>query len=261
MKRPPLQGAIFDWAGTTIDYGSCAPTNVFVEIFRRRGIEITIAEARGPMGKSKREHIAAVATMPRVAAAWKIVHGQEPNDSDVQMMYDQFLPLQKETLANGSEVIPGVPQAIAECRRMGLKIGSTTGYTCELMEVVAPIAARGGYIPDVVICSDDVPTGRPAPWMNFRAAERLGIYPMSAILVTDDTPVGIEAGLNAGCVTVGVAQTGNALGLSLDEVNQLPPEELDARLAEIEKSFREIGADYVVRSVVEIPELVGRMTH
>jgi hypothetical protein len=62
--------------------------------------------------------------------------------------------MQKQTLARGAEVIPGVIEAVAACRRRGLKIGSTTGYTRALMEVVVPIAARGGFEPDVVICTN-----------------------------------------------------------------------------------------------------------
>ncbi len=247
---------LLDWAGTTVDYGSRAPTAVFVEIFRRRGIAITVTEARGPMGRAKREHIAAITSLPRVAEAWNAVHGLAPTDTDVETMYDEFLPLQKETLARGSEMIPGVVEAIEACRRRGLKIGSTTGYTRELMEVVAPLAARAGYAPDVIICSDDVSVGRPAPWMNYHAAERLGVYPMSSIVVVDDTPVGIAAGRNAGCWTVAVSQTGNALGLSLDEVAALPADELNSRLKAIELEFLRAGAHFVIRSVADLPSLL-----
>lgn len=255
----PLQAILLDWAGTTVDYGSRAPAQVFLEIFRRRGVEITEAEARGPMGRSKREHIATVAALPRVSALWNQKYGHEPCDADVQAMYDDFLPLQKKVLARGSDVIPGVPAAIAACRELGLKIGSTTGYTRELMEVVAPLAAQQGYSPDVIVCSDDVSAGRPAPWMNFRAAEHLGAFPMSSVLVVDDTPVGIEAGRNAGAITVAVTLTGNSLGLTESEVAALSADDLKSRLAVIERQFRDVGADFVVGSVAEIPELIVQL--
>lgn len=254
-----FKAVLFDWAGTTVDYGSCAPARVFIEVFRRRGVEITEPEARGPMGRSKREHIATIANLPRVGELWNNVHGRLPTDADVQAIYDDFLPLQKETLANNSDVIPGVPEAVAECRRRGLKIGSSTGYTRELMEVVAPIAARGGYSPDAIVCSDDVLAGRPAPWMNFRAAEQLGVYPMTSVLVVDDTPIGIAAGLNAGATTVAITQTGNALGLSLAEVAALPAGELESRLAAIDRDFRQAGAQHLLRSVAELPGLLNQL--
>ena len=256
----PLKAVIFDWAGTTVDYGSRAPTQVFLEIFRRRGVTITTAEAREPMGRAKRDHIAAVAAMPRVAEAWRVAHGRTPVDADVQAMYDEFLPLQKETLARGSDIIPGVIEAVDECRLRGLRIGSTTGYTRALMEVVAPMAAKHGYAPDVTICSDDVPAGRPAPWMNFRAAEMMNVYPLSSVVIVDDTPVGIEAAVNAGGIAVGISQTGNALGLSESEVAALDPSDLHKRLAAIEQEFRAAGAHYVIRSVAELPELIAQIS-
>ena len=259
-ESSPIQAVILDWAGTTVDYGSLAPTEVFVEIFRRRGIEITVAEARGPMGSAKRDHIAAIASLPRIAQLWQARNERPPNNSDVQQMYDDFLPLQKQTLAErGSEVIPGVADAIGWLRQRGVKIGSTTGYTRALMDVVAPIAARGGYEPDAIVCSDDVSAGRPAPWMNFRAAELLGVYPMSAVVVVDDTPLGIAAGRNAGAITVAVSQTGNALGLLEAEVQALSARDLQTRLNQIDHDFGLAGAHMTIRSVAELPGLWDKL--
>jgi phosphonoacetaldehyde hydrolase len=258
--RLPLQAVILDWAGTTIDYGSRAPAQVFVEIFRRRGIEITEAEARGPMGQSKRDHIAAIIALPRIADMWHLRHGRKPGTAEIDVLYDDFLPLQKEILASGTTVLPGIPRAITELRAMGLNIGSTTGYTRELMSIVSPLAAQGGYAPDVTVCADDVTAGRPAPWMNFHAAELLGAYPMNSVLVVDDTSAGIEAGLYAGAVTVAVTQTGNALGLSESDVAALPEAELATRLNAIEDDFLRLGAHFVINSVADLPRLVHQIS-
>src|SRR5262249_26300268 len=114
MSREFVQpkAVILDWAGTTVDYGSRAPVLVFIEVFRRRGIEISEVEARGPMGTSKKDHIAALVARPRVAAQWREVFGHDPESTDIDSMYDEFLPLQKDTLARcGSDVIPGVADA------------------------------------------------------------------------------------------------------------------------------------------------------
>ena len=67
----PLKAVILDWAGTVVDYGSCAPAGVFVEVFARHAVPITMQQARAPMGSEKRAHIAAVAAMPEVAEAWR----------------------------------------------------------------------------------------------------------------------------------------------------------------------------------------------
>jgi phosphonoacetaldehyde hydrolase len=257
----PLKAVLLDWAGTTVDYGSRAPTEVFIEIFRRREIAITAAEAREPMGRAKRDHIATIVAMPRVNQLWQQRYGQAPTDAGIDAMYHDFLPLQKDTLARmGADVIPGVPEAIAELRSMGLKIGSSTGYTRALMDVVAPRAAAGGYAPDVILCADDVPAGRPAPWLNSLACQKLDVYPPASIVIVDDTRVGIEAGLNAGMITVAVTQTGNRMGLSEAEVMQLPVNERQQRLEEIAAEFRQIGAHFVIPSVAELPALVRRLS-
>ncbi len=257
----PFKAVLLDWAGTTVDYGSRAPTEVFIEIFRRRDIAITVAEAREPMGRAKRDHIATIAAMPRVNQLWQQRYGRSPTAADIDVIYEEFLPLQKETLARmGSEVIPGVPEAVAELRRMGLKIGSSTGYTRELMEIVAPRAAQGGYAPDEILCPDDVPAGRPAPWLNFLACQRMDVYPPASVLVVDDTPVGIKAGLNAGMITVAITQTGNSLGLSEAEVARLSVAELHQRIDGIAAEFRQLGAHFTLPGVAQLPQLVRELT-
>ncbi len=251
-NSPPIRAILFDWAGTTVDHGSLAPVEVFVEVFRRAGVDLSPVEARGPMGRAKRDHLEALLALPRVAAAWQAQHGRPASVEDVDRLYADFLPLQTRVLERHSDVIAGVPEVVAECRRRGIRIGATTGYTRALMEIAAPLARAGGYAPDVIVCADDVSRGRPAPWMIFRAAEKLAISPLTAILVVDDTPVGIEAGLNAGACTVAVTRTGNSLGLSADEVAQVDPLELKARLAAAAEAFRRGGAHHVIESVADL---------
>lgn len=257
----PFRAVIFDWAGTTIDHGSRAPARVFVEVFATVGIDVTEPEARGPMGRAKWDHIAEILALPRIANQWQALHSRPSTSEDVQRLYADFLPRQKQVIAEYSVVIPGVPEAVAECRRRGMKIGGTTGYTRELMTVVEPLARAAGYAPDVSLGADDAPAGRPAPWMIFRACERLGVYPMSQVLVVDDTPVGIAAGRNAGARTVAVSRTGNALGLSLEDVQAMPERELKDRLRTIEDAFRADGADHVIPSVGELPRLLDELTN
>jgi len=260
QEKPVLKAVIFDWAGTMVDHGSRAPAKVFREIFRNRGIEITEAEARGPMGMAKHVHIATIANLPRVARLWLERYGRLPQESDVLAMYNDFLPMQKETLRQGTDVIAGAAEAVAALRQRGIKIGSSTGYTRELMDVVVPIAAQGGYSADVVACADDVPAGRPAPWLNFLVAQKLDVYPMSRVMVVDDTPIGIQAGLNAGAISVAVTRTGNSMGLSASDVARLPSDELQNRLKRIEQEFLADGAHHTIESVANLPDLLNRLS-
>ena len=155
-----LQGIVLDWAGTTVDHGSRAPALVFQEVFRQRGVPITIAQAREPMGKAKRDHIHSIASMPDVAEAWKNHHGTEWTEDDIDAMYEEFLPLQKSVLGDYSELIEGVADLTVWLRAAGLKIGSSTGYTRELMDdVVIPAAAKQGYEPDFALGAEDAVRG------------------------------------------------------------------------------------------------------
>ena len=219
-----LRGVIFDWAGTTVDHGSRAPVLALVELFRRHDIVVELAAAREPMGMAKRDHIRALAVSPTVAAAWKARHGKPVDEADVDVLYAEFLPLQDRVLRDHGDVIAGVPEMVVECRRMGLRIGSTTGYTRALMEIVSAAAKPHGYVPDCIVGADDMRRGRPAPFLLFEAAHRMDVYPMAALVAVDDTPVGIEAGRNAGCWTIGVTRTGNLVGFSAQEVAAQPEE-------------------------------------
>lgn len=251
-----LKAVIFDWAGTMVDHGSRAPAIVFQEIFKQRGIPITAAQAREPMGRAKREHIATVAAMPEVAEKWMATFSRPCNDDDIDAMYADFLPLQKSILSQHSDLISGIPEAVATCREMGLKIGSTTGYTHELMEIVSAAARQQGYEPDCVLCSEDAPRGRPAPYLIYEAAKQLDVYPLWSMVKVDDTPVGIEAGRQAGCWTVGITQTGNCVGLSAEEISALDPAAVAQRCEQAAAQLKAAGAHYILKSAAEIVDVI-----
>ena len=117
-------------------------------------------------------------------------------------------------------------------------------------------AREQGFVPDCSICAEDVPAGRPTPWMLWENIRQLQVYPTAAILTVDDTPVGIEAGRNAGTWTVGVTRSGNELGLSPAEIAALPPAELASRIDQARQRLFAAGADYVIETVAELPEVV-----
>ena len=247
-----LKAVVFDWAGTMVDHGSLAPMGVFVEAFARFGIELTIDEARGPMGMAKRPHIAALMALPRIAEAWRRKHGRDASEADIDAVYKVFVPMNVEVAARYSDVIPGAAEAVGSLRRRGLKIGSSTGYTREIMAEVVPVAAAQGYEPDCIVCTGDTPDGRPTPFMLYRAFLDLAVWPAWACIKVDDTEVGIEEGRNGGCWTVGVAVTGNVFGLSLADTQALTPGAFAARRAAAVTRLEAAGAHYVIDSVADI---------
>lgn len=254
-----LKGVIFDWAGTTVDYGCFAPTGVFIEVFRQKGIDITIAEARGPMGMHKRDHIRALTQNPRIAALWRAEHKRESTENDVDDMFAKFIPLQMAVIEDHSAIIPELPEAIALLRSMDMKIGSTTGYNNEMMEILTAAAARQGYVADSVVCATDVPAGRPAPWMAFKNAENLNIFPMQALVKIGDTISDIEEGINTGMWSVGVIDSSNEMGLTLNEITMLDKAELEKRRKKVREDYLEAGADYVIDSLAELKALIEKI--
>jgi phosphonoacetaldehyde hydrolase len=259
VKLKHLKAVVFDWAGTVVDHGSLGPMGVFVEAFASFGVGITIEEARGPMGMAKRPHVAALLAMPRIADEWQRVRGHSPTEADIDAVYDVFVPKNIAVAARYADLIPGAAEAAQSLRGLGVKIGTTTGYTHEIMDEIAPVAARQGFVPDCIVCTGDAPDGRPTPFLLYRVFLELGVWPASACIKVDDTEVGIAEGLNAGSWAVGVAVTGNLFGLSLADTIALPPSELAARRAAAASRLKAAGAHYVIDGVADLMPVVAEI--
>jgi len=95
--------------------------------------------------------------------------------------------------------------------------------------------------------------------MCLENARRLGVYPMEAIVKVDDTIVGIEAGLNAGMWTVGVARSGNLVGLSEQELHQLPESEQASLVQMAAEKLYAGGAHYVIDTIAELPTVLKQI--
>lgn len=246
-----LRAVILDWAGTTVDFGCQGPVAVLLEIFDERGVPITAAEARDSMGLLKKDQIRAICGLDSVRQRWRAKFGGEPGESDVEELFAAFIPRQISVLDQHAEVIPGVVEAVDRMRRRGLRIGTTTGYTRPMLEVLLQRAAAQGYRPDSAVCPDDVGGGRPMPWRCYRNAIDLKVYPLSACVKIGDTVSDVQEGLNAGMWTVGVAATGNETGWTLSEYRQTGEAERSARIAEARARLERAGAHYVADSVGE----------
>lgn len=260
VKNKPYAGkvraVVMDWAGTAVDYGSIGPVAVFIEVFRLFGISVSVAEARQFMGLMKKDHIRGMCGLASVQKRWIKKHGQLPDEKDIDAMYHDTERLMIAAIAKHASPIPGLIETVGQLRKAGIKIGTSTGYTSPMMKILVPAAAQKGYQPDNVICASDVPAGRPYPWMCFKNAIDLQVYPLEAMVKIGDTVSDIEEGLNAGMWTVGVTQTGNELGLSQKEVENLPGLELKKKLSEIEQKFKDSGANFVIRGIWDLFKVI-----
>jgi phosphonoacetaldehyde hydrolase len=257
MER--IKAVIFDWAGTIIDYGSLAPMGAFVETFSEFGVSISIEEARGPMGMAKRPHIAAIMALPRVANAWADRHGRAPTDADIDAVYAAFLPKNIAVAARFANLIPGATDVVAELRSKGIKIGSSTGYTREIMAKILPVAASQGFKPDSLVCTGDTPDGRPTPFMLYKALLDLEVWPAWSVIKVDDTEVGIAEGINGGAWTVGVSVSGNCFGLSREDAAALAPADFAERRNVAMNKLKRASAHYVIDSVADLTPIVQKI--
>jgi phosphonoacetaldehyde hydrolase len=256
IYRGSVQAVILDWAGTTVDFGSFAPTAVFLRLFENQGVVITAEDARSGMGLMKKDHLRTILSRPSVAESWKAAHGSFASEADIDNLFVSFVPMQIDVLKEYAEPIPGCLDAIRELREYGIKVGSTTGYIRSMMDVLAPVAKEKGYEPDCIVCPDDVPAGRPFPWMVYQNLMQLGVYPMQSVVKVGDTLADIEEGLNAGAWTVGLSLTGNLLGLSEEELAALSDDEQLFAQDKAEEQLYRAGAHYVIDGIWDLPDVV-----
>ena len=258
---PKFKAIIFDWAGTVIDFGSFAPMGAFVETFASFGVDTTIADARKPMGLPKRAHITQMLAEPHIAERWRTAQGTAPDEAAIDAVYAVFVPRNIEVVTDYCTLIPGAADCFAWAQARGMKVGSTTGYTRSIMEKVLPLAAEQAFSPENLNCADDLPLGRATPIGMYKCFLDLMVYPASAVIKVDDTEPGIAEGVAAGCITVGLALSGNEAGLTekeflaMDEAQKAPiRERVTAKLVAA-------GAHYVIDTVADLPGLIERIEH
>ena len=254
MKK--IECIIMDWAGTAVDYGCFAPVAAFIESFNEIGTPVTAAETRAHMGLTKVEEIRALFNIERVKTTFEQKFGRPYNEEDVQARYAEFQRVLFASLEDYTDPIPGVVETIAQLRAQGIKVGSTTGYTRSMMEVVLPAAAAKGYVIDNCVTPDGLPGGRPAPYMIYKNMTELAVPSVDCILKYGDTIADIKEGVNAKVWTVGVVMGSNELGLTQEEVTAMPAAEQEVRKADVRRRMTEAGAHYVVDTIAELPAVI-----
>lgn len=258
MKK--IEAVIFDWAGTTVDYGCFAPVQAFIEAFKEFGIEPTVAEVREPMGMLKWDHIHTMMQMPRITEEWKCVHGRMWDTKDVDAIYERSEKAIFKILHNFSKPKPFVLEAIEQLRAKGIKIGSTTGYTDEMMSYVVPAAKEQGYDPDAWFSPNSVNNmGRPYPYMVYKNMEALKVSSVDAVVKVGDTVADIKEGKSAGIISIGIVEGSSIMGLSEEEYEQLSDVEKEDNIRRVHKVYEGCGADYIIMNMSELPALIESM--
>ena len=256
--RGKVQAIILDWSGTTADAYVVAPAVVFVEVFKRQNVEISMAEARGPMGLRKDLHIKALTEVDTIKERWKGVHGKHPDQSDVDRMFADFVPLQLDCLRKYTTLLPGVAEVTQRLQKQGIKLGSTTGFIRPMVDILEEDAAKQGYKPDASVAGDEVINGaRPSPHMVFKNLDMLNITPIHSVVKVDDTISGVGEAVNAGCWGVGVTRYSNYMDVDTPEDGEkLSDDEIIKRVGITYDLLEKAGAHYVIESIADIEPVI-----
>ena len=256
--RGKVKGLVLDWSGTTADAYVIAPAVVFVEVFKNQGVEISMEEARGPMGLRKDLHIRELTRDAVIRQRWRTVHGKYPDQSDVDRMFADFVPTQVADLPKYTGLLPGVAEVTQRLQQQGIKIGVSTGFLRPMVDVLLKDAIRQGFSPDATVAGDEVEQGaRPRPFMVYRNLDLMDVWPIESVVKVDDTVGGVGEGLNAGCWAVGVSLYSNYMNINtLEEADALGDEEIQRRLAGTRDLLHQAGAHYVIDSMADIEPVI-----
>ncbi|AKP67003.1 phosphonoacetaldehyde hydrolase [Companilactobacillus ginsenosidimutans] len=252
-----IEAVIFDWAGTTVDYGSLAPVVAFKAAFNTKSIYPTDEEIRQFMGMSKWDHIGEMLQLPTIRQQWEDEYGELPTEDDRKELYTMFESALMAHLVKQTELKPHLLDTIDFLEDSGIQYATTTGYTPEMMDAVQRGASNLGYKPDIVLTSADVNNnGRPAPDMIEKILFELGEIKPEEALKVGDTIVDIEEGRNAGVQTVGIIDGSSLMGLNESDFNNLTEDEREAVRAEVRQQFETVDADYIINDLSELPEVI-----
>lgn len=252
----PVKAIVFDWAGTMIDFGCMAPVNALLDVFNREGVPINHAEARADMGRAKIDHLRAILSATSVMQRWQAAKGRAPNDADIARLYTNLEPAMTKAASKTTSLIPGALKVFEELNALGVRIGSGTGYTRAMMAPILSAAARQGYRPEVVICAGETPSGRPSPLMTWAALVALDSWPAWRCIKVDDAEVGIVEGREAGCWTIGIAASGNGVGLSLADFAALSSADRRKLTSIAAEPLTAAGADFVIDDVSQLLSVI-----
>ncbi len=256
--RGKVKALILDWSGTIADAYVLAPAVVFFEVFKKHGVEISMFEARGPMGLRKDLHIKALTETPEIRHRWKEIKGKDPDQGDVDAMFEDFVPMQLDCLRQYTGLLPGVAEVVQRLQKQGIKIGSTTGFVRPMVDVLEKDAKKQGYVPDASVAGDEVEHGaRPKPFMVYKNLDMMDVHPIQSVIKVDDTISGIGEALEAGCWGVGVSLYSNYMDIdSLAHAESLSDEEMARRLDHTNEILQKAGAHYVIDSLTDIEPVI-----
>lgn len=220
--------AVFDIAGTTVrDKGNVADS--FMAAFREHGIELSRAEVQAVMGYRK---IEAIEMLLRDIAIDKAM-----DSSLIQAIHDDFERIMLEYYMSDPELapLPFAEEVFQWLQARGIRVALNTGFTRNITEgILYRLSWKNNPLINGVICSDEVPEGRPAPFMIRKLMDEFNVADPATVIKVGDTEVDILEGRNASCGMVVSVSTGAYSAAQLET----------------------LGPDLVIGSLSELPDYI-----
>jgi phosphonatase-like hydrolase len=104
--------------------------------------------------------------------------------------------LRQEYETGDIKEIDGARNALSSLKRAQIRLALTTGFNRDLLDLLV-VRLGWGDLFDVTLASDDVPVGRPAPFLIYRAMIATGVADVRHVAVVGDTPLDLQSGMNA----------------------------------------------------------------
>lgn len=217
------QLAVFDMAGTTINDRD-EVYRVLREATEREGARYSDETFQRYMGTEK---FYAIGNLLREG-------GVEPTDEVHNKAWEWFrTELACTYTENPPTPLPGVEGMLATLREKGIKIGLTTGFAREIVDIILSAMGWVDGVIDTAVAGDEVESGRPQPDQILVVMEKMGVTDKASVISLGDTESDVRSAQHAGVTSVGVL-TGH---LSRGD-------------------FGRLGADHVLESAADLPSLI-----
>lgn len=267
-----IRCCIFDLGGTIVDKYSITPILSMKELFKKNKLVVMEKYITEHMGIEKKQHLEIIMDNEQIRRQWYRNNGIEFKKENLDDMFNDYKNIQKEITINHMKIIPQTWKCIDSLKGMNILTGVTTGFDKEQTDLVREkLELRGIHI-DNYECSDyDMGIMRPNADMILLNMLKLDIDDSKNILKVDDTKIGIEEGLKAGCWTAGVYRwSSNMKVMSLEESQRVDNVIMD-QTNDYNKNYSELmikkqiskniltktGSHFVLPSVGYIPGLVN----
>jgi phosphonatase-like hydrolase len=217
-----IQLVVFDMAGTTVrDRGNVG--EAFIGAFKENGIDIPFEEVKKVMGWRKIDAV-------------KMLLQKFHNGSDealVEKIHDTFIRNMIRHYEEDATLspLPYVEETFAALKKRGVKIALNTGFPRSIADTILKrLNWEEGKTIDAVIASDEVPEGRPHPYMINSIMKQLSVTDSEAVAKVGDTEVDVEEGRKANCGLVVSVTTG---AYSRGQLEQYKPDNIIDSMAEL----------------------------